>query len=57
MESEILTMVVAAITAGITAFVTFVIQERKLRRDFENDIGRIRTEYTAEKVVKKFRRS
>jgi hypothetical protein len=41
------------ITAALTALATFLIQERRLRRDFELDRDRLRTEFMAERVARK----
>jgi len=38
---EIETIIVSVITAAITALATFLIQERRLRRDFELDRDRL----------------
>jgi len=41
-------------SAALTAFVAFLIQEKKFRREFKHDVGNIRTEFQAEEVVKMF---
>jgi hypothetical protein len=46
------TIVTSVITAALTAIATFLIQERRLRRDFELDRQRVRTEFMAEQVAK-----
>lgn len=50
---EIETIVASMITAALTALATFLIQERRLRRDFELDRDRLRTEFMAEQVARK----
>lgn len=50
---EIETIVASMITAALTALATFLIQERRLRRDFELDRDRLRTEFMAERVARK----
>ncbi|MCZ6676545.1 MAG: hypothetical protein O7E52_04770 [Candidatus Poribacteria bacterium] len=50
------TIIASAITAAITAILTgtiaFLIQERRLRRDFALDREKLRTEFMAEQVAK-----
>ena len=50
---EIETIIASVITAALTALATFLIQERRLRRDFELDRDRLRTEFMAEQVARK----
>ena len=51
---EAVTIIASISSAVITAIVAFLIQEKKFRRDFKHDIGKMRTEYQAEEVVKMF---
>ncbi|OGU71681.1 MAG: hypothetical protein A3H45_01185 [Ignavibacteria bacterium RIFCSPLOWO2_02_FULL_55_14] len=46
------TVLVSFVTAAITCVAGYVIQERKLRRDFQLDRDRLRTEYMAEQVAR-----
>jgi len=46
------TLIITIITAALTAFTSFVVQERRLRRDFEFDREKIRTEFMAEQVAR-----
>lgn len=48
----ITTVLTSVIVAAMTAIATFLIQERKLRRDFELDRHRLRTEFMAEQVAR-----
>jgi hypothetical protein len=46
------TIITSVITAAVTAIATFLIQERRLRRDFELGRERMRTEFVAEQVAR-----
>src|SRR3990172_5964688 len=46
------TALVSFVTAAITCVAGYVIQERKLRRDFQLDRDRLRTDYMAEQVAR-----
>ena len=50
---EIETIIASITVAAITAFATFFIQERRLRKDFELDRDNLRTEFMAEQVARK----
>ena len=47
------TILVAFITAGVTAVAGYFIQKNRLDRDYKFDREKIRTEYMAEEVVKR----
>ena len=44
--------IITIITAAMTSILTFLLQERRLRRDFELDRERMRTEFMAEQVAR-----
>lgn len=45
------TVLTSAITAMITALAAFLVQERKLRKEFALDVDKVRTEFMAEQVA------
>ncbi len=49
----ILTVIASIATAALTAYVAFLIEERRFRKDFELDRDKLRTEFMAEQVVRK----
>ena len=52
MQQAATTIIASIITAGLTSLVALAIQERRLRRDFELDRERVRTEFMAEQVAR-----
>ena len=52
MQQAAITIIASIITAGLTSLLALGIQERRLRRDFELDRERVRTEFMAEQVAR-----
>ncbi|MDH5431791.1 MAG: hypothetical protein OEW78_07925 [Nitrosopumilus sp.] len=56
MVDEITTAIISIAVAGVTATIGYFIQRDRLHHEFKQDIGKVRTQYRAEEVVKMLRR-